>query len=217
LPASSQLNRVLQRRVTGTLTVRHERIVEEWQVTRRHVHAWRDRSGSNREFTCLAVGTGCHPIAPLALVASGASAVRTVDRTSLLDVDTTGETLLRVARGIETGALASDVAGIVPRFREASRITTSASDMLREVGVEVLVGDLRSLALPAGSVDLSITNSALEHIPEPQLRSLLDAALAAVQQRAPVPEPVPRFGLPPHPRRVRVLRRGGIDRVRHRA
>lgn len=180
LPRSAALNRVFQRRVTKSLAVTPDRLAKKWGATRRHVEDWRASCGGEGPFTVLEVGTGWHPIAPLALVAAGASSATTVDRTSLLDPDSTRAVLLAVADGVESGRLAADVPEVADRFRIAAM--SSAPDavaMLAAAGVRCEVGDLQGLALPTGSVDLSITNNTLEHIPPEQLAELL-AELARI-------------------------------------
>lgn len=169
LPRSADLNRVFQRHVTRSLDVTSQTVVSKWDQTRQLVSMWRDASGVDGDFSALEVGTGWLPIAPPALRAAGAGSVLTLDIEDLLAENEVRQTLALVAEGLESGELACEEPDLAPVLRAGLELRSSPRDMLAACGVEPIVGDATSTILPSGSVDLSVSNNTLEHIPEPVL------------------------------------------------
>jgi hypothetical protein len=174
-PRSSDLNRLFQRYVTRSLNPTVERVRAKWGQTHELVSAWRDATGRSGDFAALEVGTGWLPVAPLALLAAGATSVVTLDVQRLLRPAEVRSTLRTVLDGLEAGAIPSqriDLAQSIQRVTEMP-IDTSPERLLAELGIAAVVGDARATELPSRSIDLSVSNNTFEHIPAGDLERIL--------------------------------------------
>ncbi len=177
LPRSSELNRVFQRHVTRSLDVTSEMVESKWSQTRQLVALWSDRRALGGNFSALEIGTGWLPIAPLALRAAGAASVVTLDVENLLAESEVRQTVLLVAEGIENEQLACDRPDFAVELRAALQAAGGPARTLEACGVKAIVGDATSTALPSGSIDLSVSNNTLEHIPSPILSDIFSEML----------------------------------------
>jgi len=177
------------------------------------------------------IGSGWYPTFPLCCFLAGAQRVVTVDLNRHLRRD-----LLRAcARGLERHvALIAEVAGVAEaEVRQRQQQLAAALERSADLAAATAgVVDYRAPAdaartdLPPDHIDGVFSNSVLEHVaPEAiggifgeamrilrphhpaELPAVSGRAMAAVEQRLPVPEPAAR-------RRLRRVRRGG--RFRHR-
>lgn len=179
LPRSTDLNRALQRRITGSLVITPEAIAKKWNQTLDLVEMW--AVDGQTDFTALEIGTGWVPIAPLALRAAGASDVVTVDVQPLLRLEEVHATLLEVARALETGTLRSVNPKLADELRRAlSEDHRSPEELLAACGVRALVGDIERSGVTHSSIDVSVSNNTFEHVPGPDLLRIV-RALARLQ------------------------------------
>lgn len=175
MPRSTDINRVFQRRVTRSLDVTLDSITPKWNQTAELVNDWRTASGRTGPFTALEIGTGWLPVAPLALRAAGASAVVTIDITPLLVEREVRATMSVVAAGLESSALESlsaDLAGDINNALAAPD-GTSPAELLKQCGIDAMVGDAGATTLDDGSIELSISNNTFEHIAPEILERIL--------------------------------------------
>jgi SAM-dependent methyltransferase len=176
LPGAHRLNRALQAHVTRTLDLTSDRVAAQMGRCARHLEAYVSTRGRTPG-RVLEVGTGWHPLLPLGFHLCGCDEIRTVDRVALLTSWTIREALDAVAAGIAAGTLAAALPRLVPgraaRLTQGLRDLRSASgtEALERLGIRYQVGE--ASILPAGSADLVVTNSVLEHLEERELRALL--------------------------------------------
>jgi hypothetical protein len=165
LPGSASLNRVFQRRVTGSLRITPMRLQSKWDQTFELIRMW-PAHDTTRTFRALEVGTGWLPIAPLALRAAGADEVISVDVQDLLEHAEVVATVERVADGIESGALAGATWDYAPVLRESLAAGhSSPGALLAACGVRVLVDDIAAPGLGLDQIDVTMSNNTLEHVP----------------------------------------------------
>ena len=181
-PMRHQLNTLLQRRVSRSYDLTDAVFTEKLSAARHHhdnaVECGRPLAAGVR---ALEIGTGWHPVVPVALTLCGWQ-VTTIDVSPLLTVETLTAVIARFMAAEVTGELSSLVPGAtaegVTRLHaahECVRTVGAGPDGLRalaaKLGITVEVGDLADLSM--APCDLIVSNNTFEHIPPDQLLSLL--------------------------------------------
>jgi SAM-dependent methyltransferase len=180
LPGCDRLNYLLQKHVTGSLALTDEVFERKVAQCRRHVVSYREsRGGHALPSLALELGTGWYPIVPVGLFLAGVESVVTIDVSSLLDLERTRRVLDLFASQLRSERLPALLGPIAPDRAEAviaaagERTARDAGELLGRVGVRALVGDARASGLPAGCVELFVSNNTLEHIPPEMLAQLM--------------------------------------------
>ena len=183
-PASHTLNRFFQNRLTGTLDLTPDRLLDQLRRGARHLQAYRKIRG-RLPGTVLEVGTGWFPVIPLGLHLCGCEEIYTLDRTALMRHDDLTRTLSAVAALHREGRLAEALPDVQPDRaarlsrtaedleRSAKRNATDLATVLRGFGIHYQVGTLDAMPFQEGRVDLSLSNSVLEHLRAAEIESLL--------------------------------------------
>lgn len=175
LPWRRRLNRLLQERVTGNVHLTPRRFESKLAQAERHLrHHSAAKPDSPIPRSALELGTGWHPIVPIALALGG------VERVVSFDIEplTTGDHA-REALGLFASYLAADrLPGVqLPRARrlldECGGRRGDAQAVLAPLGIELAVTDARRTGLAPGSIDCFVSNNTLEHIPPDTLRALM--------------------------------------------
>lgn len=181
LPQSQRLNYVMQRHVTGSF--RHVRLKMfemrlEWAA--QHIGYWRTYgNGASLPATVLELGTGWFLTVPVALYLMGVNRIITVDINDLAHPQLMRE-MLAVFAALPLDDWRERLPAIQPDRLEnlrqvAAQINQAAHDddavtvACAAFGIERIIGDAAQLALPSASVDFIISNTTLEHIPQPVL------------------------------------------------
>lgn len=154
LPGRDRLNHLLQRYVTGSVTLTDQVFERKRAQCRRHLESYRAQHGALPRHV-LELGTGWYPIVPIGLINAGVERVTTFDVNPLCDPPRARATLERF--GSE---------------RQADPAATTAAELLEPLGVRMLVRDVRASGLDPGSVDLFVSNNTLEHIPPATLTEI---------------------------------------------
>ena len=168
LPEPQRWNRFLQRYATRSLHLEDAKFLQKWRQCERHLAAFRAAGGPAQGFVALELGTGWVPIVPLALALAGAQHAYTIDTQPLLRREQLIATLRHYQRHLQTGALVlpgTSAARALERITAVLERPSSVKAIMRQFGVELLLTDARRTGLPAGHVDLFVSNNTLEHIP----------------------------------------------------
>lgn len=175
LPRSQDLNYLLQRRVTGSVELTPVKTAARLAVvTQRYVGAYQAHCGTTLDGAhVVELGTGWHPIVPIALFLHGADRVTTFDIDPLLrdrEVDATITAVL---------AAVADDGGTTPRPDRLERLREVAERSLgvaalRELGITAVVADARQSGLDDQSVDLVVSNNVMEHVGRALIGGLYD-------------------------------------------
>ncbi len=176
LPQPQRWNRLLQRHVTRSLRLRDAYFLRKWRQCERHLETFRAAGGATGGFVALELGTGWFPIVSTGLVLAGAHRVYSIDVQPLLRRAQLIATLEHYRRHLQAGTLVlPDGQAEQARKRLAALLERPASmeDLLRRLGVELLIADARSIDLPSGQIDLFVSNNTLEHIPGDALVDIL--------------------------------------------
>jgi hypothetical protein len=179
VPGGDRVNLVLQRRVTGTMTLTRGSFEAKVVHARRHLRRRRRvLAGDAPPAAVLELGTGWHPIVPVAMALTGVERVVTFDVVPLADAERTRAVLERFRAAHESGRLAQLLPYADSERLEALRATAHApgddpAGLLAPLGVELRVGDAAATGMPAGSFDLFVSSNTLEHVPPGELRALL--------------------------------------------
>ena len=138
-----------------------------------------DRGILPEAYHVLEIGTGWHPVQPIAHFLCGADHIRTVDIDPLLNSANVGKTLQHFRESALDGTLLQ----ALPRAR-LDRIahvrmqalgdprSTSSADLLQPYRVFTFTGQDWHKAEPPSSLDFSFSHSVLEYIPLASLRRL---------------------------------------------
>ncbi|MGH2914716.1 MAG: methyltransferase domain-containing protein [Solirubrobacteraceae bacterium] len=179
LPARDRLNGVLQR-LTASTVITDARFDVKVAQCRRHLEAYAACHGEGALPSCvLELGTGWSPIVPVGLALAGVASVLTADVRPLLDRRNTERTLKLYMARLQQDRLAAMLPAVdskrVQQLPLAGAVpaTQQAAELLKRLGVRVLVGREPERHLPARSVDLIVSNNTLEHIPPVDLCALL--------------------------------------------
>jgi SAM-dependent methyltransferase len=147
---------------------------------RRHLNAFLQWHPEGLEGAhVLELGTGWHPVQPIACYLAGAAEVWTFDIAPLVTADYLRTTLQHFCDLDANGRLGAFLPCVLPErvraLREAlSRVDRSEPvEVLAPLGIHLRHGDARSSERPAGSVDFVFSQSVLEYIPRPVLAELL--------------------------------------------
>lgn len=170
-PGRERANCLLQKHLTGSIVLTQEGFAAKVAQCEHHLRSYRACRGSDAvPASVLELGTGWFPIVPVGLALAGAERVITIDVTSLLDVPRTRRVLELYASALQSGGLTGLGRKLRPERVDAlirAARTGQARDpraLLGPLGVDVRIGDVRSSGLPAGSIDLFVSNNTLEHI-----------------------------------------------------
>jgi hypothetical protein len=178
LPWHRRLNRLFQERVTGNVRLTSHRFESKVAQAERHLrHYAAAKPDSPIPRTAFELGTGWHPIVPIALALSGVERVVSFDIDPLTDRDNTREALGLFASYLEGDRLGEILPGVQPaRARRLLHECLQGGDartLLAPLGIELEVTDARRTGLAPGSIDLFVSNNTLEHIPPDTLRALM--------------------------------------------
>lgn len=179
LPRSERLNEAFQQHVTHTIALTPARFEAKVGQARRHLRRHARATDGALPGSVLELGTGWYPIVPVALAVSGVPHTISIDLHPLVSAARTREVLERFAGHARSDALRP----LLPTVTEAgverldaalagAAADATAGDLLAPLGVELRRGDARESGLPAGSIDLFVSNNTFEHIPAEVLRGL---------------------------------------------
>lgn len=180
LPASDRLNYLFQRHVTGSVVLSDEVFQRKVAQCSRHIQSFQAaRADAGLPGVALELGTGWYPVVPVGLALAGVTRVVTVDVSSLLSPERTRRVLAAYAALLRSGEaekllprISPDRAAVVAAAA-ADQATKSTDELLAPLGIQVLIGDARASGLPAGSVDLFVSNNTFEHIAPQVLREIV--------------------------------------------
>jgi hypothetical protein len=177
LPRSNSLNYAFQKYVTKTVQLRPEWFDHKIDQAARHLRNWNNAEHQDRPRRALELGTGWHPVVPLALGLAGVDEVLSVDRSRLVRAANVGAVLRTFIEAADDGRLPQRLMVLRPDRLEIMRSLAAYPEVaparLVDAGVTFLVGDARSTGLPAASIDLFTSNNTLEHIPPDVLLDIL--------------------------------------------
>lgn len=201
LPRSDSLNYVFQRHVTKTARLRPAWFDHKIDQAARHLRNWKSSqyevpqqvkrlgtTGSGKDswtearqrgqpHRAMELGTGWHPVVPLALALAGVDEVLSIDRSSLVRAANVSAVLRMFIEAADDGRLAERCTVRRPDRLEIMRSLASEAEVaaarLAGLGVAFLVGDARGTDLPPASINLFTSNNTLEHIPPEVLLDIL--------------------------------------------
>lgn len=179
LPYPRFWNELLQKYVTGSIRPTEKQCEAKVQDARRHLGAYRRHCPNPRDdFSVLDLGTGWSGALPASLALAGARQVWTCDVVPLLSCQRVWETFVHLVRLAERGVLQAHLPVPPVRLDLLRRLTVdrqagTAADLLGPLGVRVLVGDARAIALPDASCDLAVSVDCVNEIAEPVLAGIL--------------------------------------------
>src|SRR5205085_12372256 len=126
LPGRDRLNHLLQRYLTGSVTLTDEVFERKRAQCHRHLESYRAQHAALPRHV-LELGTGWYPIVPIGLINAGVERVTTFDVNPLCDPPRARATLERF--GSE---------------RQADPAATTAAELLEPLGMRLLVRDVRA-------------------------------------------------------------------------
>lgn len=186
MPGRRLLNGWFQRHVTKGVVPTADSVGRKWAQTMNLVSLAQAKVAlQDLDWTALELGTGWQPVAPLALRAAGAREVLTVDLEPLLTPTATRETLRLVRSGLRDGSLECrvDRAALVSELDASLEAESAPEELLRTCRIVAIRSELTNLAGSVEPADLTVSNNTLEHIPESDLRGVLEALSKLTSRR----------------------------------
>lgn len=175
LPGGMMANDLLQRTLGGRRNVEAHiasKVEEDWLV---HLEHMRELEFKLAGATVVEIGSGWLPVFPLCFALAGVRRCLSYDLHRHLTMGVLPETLARLERHLPAIAVAAGLPEGQVRARHGELMqATDGRDLLRRAGIEYHApADATRTGLAAGSVDLVISNSVLEHVPALVLGALL--------------------------------------------
>jgi hypothetical protein len=180
LPGNYWWNGLFQKYVTKGYYPSRETFEGKLNCCRRHLDYYlRFSPAPQAGFTALELGTGSWPIVPIGLYVCGASDIFTYDLVPVLRRDTLRRTLELFIEFKKEGALERILRAVQPeRLQRLEDVLgrveeETPSQSLRQLNIQVRIGDARATELPENSVDMIFSTVVFEHIGAEILRGLL--------------------------------------------
>jgi len=178
LPRSDSLNYAFQKHVTKLARQRPEWFDHKIDQAARHLRNWDEAEHQGRPHRAMELGTGRHPVVPLALALAGVDEVLSVDRGTLVRAANVCAVVRMFIEAADDGRLAERLKVQRPDRLEIMRSLAAdpeiAAARLADIGVAFLVGDARGTDLPPASINLFTSNNTFEHIPPDVLDILVE-------------------------------------------
>ncbi|RMG21063.1 MAG: class I SAM-dependent methyltransferase [Bacteroidetes bacterium] len=175
LPASQQLNTLLQRHVSGQLRLRPDFVADRLEHVSRHLHAYQEQHGQVPQ-RVLEIGTGWYPLVPLGLYLCGVSCIYSLDVQPLLQIKQLHHLLAYLRRDLGRKRLTAMLPGLLPQRLERLQVANRCHklEQLGEaLGLFFINGDARSLHFEDDHFDLIVSNNTFEHISPTVLAAML--------------------------------------------
>ncbi|MGH8611014.1 MAG: class I SAM-dependent methyltransferase [Gammaproteobacteria bacterium] len=175
LPAPHFWNELLQRHVSRSLNLTHDKFYNRLDVSRIHLEHFQTYAGpAYGRFNVVELGTGWFPIVPIALWLCGASELRTYDIAQHLTSARLSATLQKFVETFENGTLINHLpAANNARLKFLASLvkdveSAAPEEFLRKIGVEYVIQDFSKNRIPPESIDLIVSYAVLGH-PRPDL------------------------------------------------
>jgi SAM-dependent methyltransferase len=176
LPYSHKVNYLFQRYITKGVILTDALFEDKLSHLRNHLHYYMLHADGSKAVS-LEIGTGWYPIVPLGLYLSGFGKIYSIDISDLLRTDAVHETIARYEQYHQSGRLAAYLPHIdMARFERMKALLamhSPAHELLATLGIHVIIGDARQIALPDNSIDLINSNNTFEHIYPTILKDIL--------------------------------------------
>jgi SAM-dependent methyltransferase len=179
LPWSHRINYLFQRYTTGGVILTDEHFGLKLEHARDHLKYLHNLKDTGEDTAILELGTGWYPVIPLLFYLSASGRVISIDIRKWLTHKSMIATIRKYKDWRARGLLA-DLEEVIHEDRWEAMMNVlhhpavpkreSISDIL---GLTLLVGDARNLALADQSIDFICSNNTFEHIPPEILRGIL--------------------------------------------
>lgn len=167
VPGGRKANALGQKFVTGTATLSPEHFADKWFNACLHLPVFHEFTTPP---TVLELGTGWYPVTPLVLWLAGARQSTTADIEDLWCPIRAGHTAAAIVDALKVDPVAQTYNWSAERIGQLQTTLDQnhgqlTADALTSYGFSSVIGDVRTLDLNPGSVDLFTSNATLEHVP----------------------------------------------------
>lgn len=178
LPFSNRINYFFQKYVTKGIILTEDLFLQKLEHGRDHITHFKKYSSTPVSSVALELGTGWYPIVPIGLFLCGFNRIITIDQSSLLREENVRKVIEFFLKYHQQRRLVE----LLPYYLEDRVIHlrktmekegNGLAELLRELNIEIIVGDAGQSGLPAGSVDFFLSNNTFEHIPPPVIVHIL--------------------------------------------
>jgi len=179
LPRPQFWNGLLQTCFTKSITLTRSIFEDKVAECHRHFHALISSHSPLAEFSAVELGTGWFPTIPVGLYLCGARELWTVDIKPLLRPAAVRQVLRYYSDAEQSGVLQRILPERRPERIQALRsilsqpASKSASSLLEDFKIHVLVADAQSTPIPERTVKFFFSSGVLQYIPRPVLRGIL--------------------------------------------
>ena len=184
LPGGRRLNYLLQKHVTRGLHLTNAQVHDKLAQLGNHLQASGKYGAGSIPQQCFELGSGYHPVIPVALFLAGTERITTADIRHLYSRERVNETLLFFAEFLQEGNTIPGITVQPERRATLHRLSETNSLLLAELlsalHIDYVVGSPQHLNFGRHVYDLVISNNTLQHIHSdeliPILRNLRNAA-----------------------------------------
>ncbi len=175
LPGRHFWNGLIQERISKSTQLKKSTFEKMLRTTHQHYAYFLQHSGFSPgdPFTVFELGTGWHPILPVALFLCGARTVWTFDIAPLLKMHRVKETLEMFVEHHQSGQLQellphADAQRVDQLYSLKPEKYQTPQELLASIQIDARTGNAAQSGLEQSSIDLIVSNVVLEYItPEP--------------------------------------------------
>lgn len=167
LPFKHKINYFFQKNISKKLYLTDSHFEEKLNHSKNHL-SYYTKYSTVKNGTSLEIGTGWYPVVPICLYLSGFKKIVSMDLDSLLNTQSLHDTINKFIQYHESGLLHH----FLPKIDETRFLTLKGllndfshpSSSLKNLNVELVVGDARHTSFGNNTFDLITSNNTFEHI-----------------------------------------------------
>lgn len=172
MPFSQRINFFFQKYVTKGVRLSDAYFEDRLKHAGEHIKNFKTNNSEGKNFPLitLELGTGWYPVVPLCLFLVGSNEIYSIDINKLTNRKRLIECINKFVQYSEQKKLDAFFTILPERLEKLSYIAAHEKDipdenkLLKELGLNYLVGDARKLSLPDQYFDLIHSNNTFEHI-----------------------------------------------------
>ena len=177
LPYKNRLNYIFQKHVTKRVQLTDELFEDKLIHCATHVAAF-EKYATTEKDSALEIGTGWYPIVPIGLYLTGFSNIVSIDISPLVSRESVIAAVDRYSEYNRSGKLSVFLSKVdktrLEKARELASGRLSAFELMKEMGIRLVIGDAGLRNFRDDSFCLIHSNNTLEHINPQALRQIFE-------------------------------------------
>lgn len=179
LPKAEKINYLLQRYITFGKEIPTDFFLDRLSHFKNHLH-FQEKYFNQKidEIKILELGTGWHPIIPIAFFLAGAKNISSIDIRQNFNRETLRQTISKFLELYEKGKLNNYFTNIkLKNFNVLKQVILEIKkekpiDVLEKLNIKIIITDARKTEIPENSIDYIISNNTMQDIPSEILEGI---------------------------------------------